>query len=166
MSIELVMPANRLILCRPLLLLLSIFLSIRVFSNESALPVLKTEKKRILPMLSFPQQRRLWVLALWVASRFLPLHWFSKCLTLIMQKSYNQKLIFKKYWSQRCATSFLLGSEMLIDIYKVCMWFCHILSYQYLNLYGLNCVSPKDVEAPTPVPQNVTLFANKASLQI
>ena len=35
-SIELVMPANRLILCRPLLPLLSIFLSIRVFFNESA----------------------------------------------------------------------------------------------------------------------------------
>ena len=37
MSIELVMPSNCLILCRPLLLLPSIFPSIRVFSNESAL---------------------------------------------------------------------------------------------------------------------------------
>ena len=37
MSIELVMPFNHLILCRPLLLLPSIFPSIRVFSNESAL---------------------------------------------------------------------------------------------------------------------------------
>ena len=37
MSIELVMPYNRLILCCPLLLLPSIFPSIRVFSNESAL---------------------------------------------------------------------------------------------------------------------------------
>ena len=37
MSIELVMPSNYLILCRPLLLLPSIFPSIRVFSNESAL---------------------------------------------------------------------------------------------------------------------------------
>ena len=36
-SIELVMPSNHLILCRPLLLLPSIFLSIRVFSNESVL---------------------------------------------------------------------------------------------------------------------------------
>ena len=36
-SIESVMPSNHLILCRPLLLLPSIFLSIRVFSNESAL---------------------------------------------------------------------------------------------------------------------------------
>ena len=36
-SIELVMPSNHLILCRPLLLLPSIFPSIRVFSNESIL---------------------------------------------------------------------------------------------------------------------------------
>ena len=37
MSIESMMPSNHLILCRPLLLLPSIFPSIRVFSNESAL---------------------------------------------------------------------------------------------------------------------------------
>ena len=37
MSIKLVMPSNHLILCHPLLLLLSIFPSIRVFSSESAL---------------------------------------------------------------------------------------------------------------------------------
>ena len=36
MSIESVMPSNHLILCRPLLLLPPIPLSIRVFSNESA----------------------------------------------------------------------------------------------------------------------------------
>ena len=39
MSIELVMPSNHLILCRPLLLLPSIFPSIRVFSNESSLHI-------------------------------------------------------------------------------------------------------------------------------
>ena len=37
MSIELVMPSNHLLLCYPLLLLPSIFPSIRVFSNESVL---------------------------------------------------------------------------------------------------------------------------------
>ena len=36
MSIELMMPSNHLIFCRPLLLLPSIFPSIRVFSNELA----------------------------------------------------------------------------------------------------------------------------------
>ena len=39
MSIELVMPSNHLILCWPLLLLPSIFPSIRVISNESALRI-------------------------------------------------------------------------------------------------------------------------------
>ena len=39
MSIELVMPSNQLIICLPLLLLPSIFPSIRVFSNESALRI-------------------------------------------------------------------------------------------------------------------------------
>ena len=37
MSIEMVMPSNHLILCRPLLLLYSVFPSIRVFSNEAIL---------------------------------------------------------------------------------------------------------------------------------
>ena len=41
MSIESVMPSSHLILCRPLLLLSSVFPSIRVFSNESALWVAK-----------------------------------------------------------------------------------------------------------------------------
>ena len=39
MSIESVMPSNHLILCHPLLPLPSIFPSIRVFSNESALSI-------------------------------------------------------------------------------------------------------------------------------
>ena len=39
MSIESVMPSNHLILCHPLLLLPSVFLSIRVFSNQSVLRI-------------------------------------------------------------------------------------------------------------------------------
>ena len=39
MSIESVMTSNHLILCHPLLLLASLFPSIRVFTNESALPI-------------------------------------------------------------------------------------------------------------------------------
>ena len=39
MSIELAMPSSHLILCRPLLLLPSIFLNIRVFSKESVLHI-------------------------------------------------------------------------------------------------------------------------------
>ena len=40
MSTESLMPSNHLILCHPLLLLPSIFLSIRVFSNESVLRIM------------------------------------------------------------------------------------------------------------------------------
>ena len=40
MSMEWVMPSNHLILCRPLLLLPSIFPSMRVFSSESALRIM------------------------------------------------------------------------------------------------------------------------------
>ena len=39
MSVESVMPSNQLILCHPLLLLPSIFPGIRVFTNESILPI-------------------------------------------------------------------------------------------------------------------------------
>ena len=39
MSVKSVMPSNHLILCRPLLFLPSIFPSIRIFSNESVLPI-------------------------------------------------------------------------------------------------------------------------------
>ena len=39
MSLKLVMPSNHLILCRPLLLLPSVFPSIRVFSKESVLSI-------------------------------------------------------------------------------------------------------------------------------
>ena len=39
LSIELVMPSNHLALCHPLLLLLSVFPGIKVFSNESALHI-------------------------------------------------------------------------------------------------------------------------------
>ena len=42
-SIELVMPSNHLTLCRPLLLLLSIFPRIRAFSNESVLHIMGAE---------------------------------------------------------------------------------------------------------------------------
>ena len=47
MSIESVMPSNHLILCRPLLLLPSIFPSIRVFSNESALHIKSTNQDKL-----------------------------------------------------------------------------------------------------------------------
>ena len=48
MSLELVMPPNHLILCHPLLLLPSIFSSIRIFSNESVLFASGGQSKNLL----------------------------------------------------------------------------------------------------------------------
>ena len=50
MSIELVMPSNHLILCCPILLLLSIFPSIRVFSNELGQSIGVSASASVLPM--------------------------------------------------------------------------------------------------------------------
>ena len=50
MSITLVMPSNHLILSCPLLLLFSVFLSIRVFSNESVLHIRWPASASVLPM--------------------------------------------------------------------------------------------------------------------
>ena len=55
MSIELVMPSNRLILCHPFLLLSWIFPSIRVFSNESFLYIRWPKKLRC------GQRNSLWI---------------------------------------------------------------------------------------------------------
>ena len=46
MSIVLVMPSNHLTLCHALILLPSIFASIRVFSNESTLRIIRLTRKR------------------------------------------------------------------------------------------------------------------------
>ena len=50
MSIESVMSSNHLFLCRPLLFLPSVFPSIRVFSNESALRISPNVSASVLPM--------------------------------------------------------------------------------------------------------------------
>ena len=50
MSFELVMASNYLILCRPLLFLPSIILSIRVFPNESVFHIGATASASVLPM--------------------------------------------------------------------------------------------------------------------
>ena len=54
MSIELVMPSNHLILCRLLLLLPSIFPSIRVFPNESVLHISSAQSLSLVQLFSTP----------------------------------------------------------------------------------------------------------------
>ena len=50
MSIESMMPSNHLILCRPLLILPSIFPSIRMFSSDSVLCIRVSASASVLPM--------------------------------------------------------------------------------------------------------------------
>ena len=60
MSIESVMPSNHLILCRPLLLLPSIFPSIRVFSNESVLHIKWPKYRSFISALVLPMNIQDW----------------------------------------------------------------------------------------------------------
>ena len=72
MSVELVMPSNHLILCHPLLLLSSIFSSIRVFSSESAHCIRWLKYWRFsLSISPFNEHPRIDVFELWCWRRFL-----------------------------------------------------------------------------------------------
>ena len=77
MSVESVMPSNHLILSRPLLLLPSVFPSIRVFSNKSAFYI------RWPKYWSFPNRRERFVCAVkqssfWAGSHIMcPIHWYE-----------------------------------------------------------------------------------------
>ena len=67
MSIELVMPSNHFILCHPLLLQPSIFPSIRVFSNKSALCI-RCQNIGVSPSTSvFPKDSKDWFPLGWTA---------------------------------------------------------------------------------------------------
>ena len=87
MSIKLVMPSNHLILCRPLLLLPSIFPSIRVFSNESVLHI-RWPKDWSFSFNISPSSE---------CSRLFPLEWSgwislqSKCLSRVFSDTTVQK---------------------------------------------------------------------------
>ena len=60
MSIELVMPSNHLILCHPLLLLPSVFPSIKVFSNESVLCISGQSIRASAPVSVLPKNIQDW----------------------------------------------------------------------------------------------------------
>ena len=94
MSIKLMMPSNHLILCCPILLLLSIFPSIRVFSNESALHIMWPKYWRfsfnISPSNEYPRLiffRTYWLdfLAVQGTLKSVPQHYSSKA--SILQRS-------------------------------------------------------------------------------
>ena len=93
MSIVSVMPSNHLILCHPLLLLPSIFSSIRVFSNKSALHIrwpkywsfsFNISPSNEHPGLIFFRKDRLDLLAVQGTLKRLPQHHSSKALVFFI----------------------------------------------------------------------------------
>ena len=80
MSIQSVMPSNHLILCHPLLLLPSIFPSIRVFSNESVLCIMWPEywSGVSLPSPMKVERQRMDVFELWCWRRLLRVPWAKR----------------------------------------------------------------------------------------
>ena len=81
MSIESVMPSNHLILCRPLLLLPSIFHRIRVFSNESAL------HPQVAKVLEFQLQHQSfqWILCF--------VHYYFPCVLIYFDQLYDMSKV-------------------------------------------------------------------------
>ena len=85
MSIELVMPSNHLILCRPLLLLPSIFPSIRVFSNESVLHIRWPNYWSFsFPMNSMKGSLWMWFIDLWKSTG---INTFSNIVKLVFKRN-------------------------------------------------------------------------------
>ena len=99
-SIQLVMPSNHVILCRPLLLLPSIFASIRVFSSESVLRI-RWPKYWSLGLISF---RIDWLdlLAVQGTLRSLLQHQFKNISSLALSFLYSSTLTsINDYWKNR-----------------------------------------------------------------
>ena len=109
MSIESVMPSNHLILCRPLLLP-SIFPSIRVFSNESALHIRLTQSGTHFSLTSWEGYISIFII-------------FSKKFTKSQTWSYvtldKWKLIIKEKLTKPCQAKLLLSLISYLEISEI-----------------------------------------------
>ena len=117
MTIEPVMPSNHLILCHPLLLLPSIFPSIRVFSNESAL----NQVTKVLEL-----QLQLSVLPMNIQGWF-PLGWTD--LMSLLSKGLSRVFSSTTIWKHQ----FLGAQPTLWSNSHFCTW---LLEKPYLWLHG------------------------------
>ena len=102
-STELVMPSNHLIFCRPLLLLPSIFPSIRVFSNESALRIRWPKYWSFSSTSVLPMNTQDWF----------PLEWTGLCSLRDSQESYPTP----QFKSINSSVLSFLYSPTIISIY-------------------------------------------------
>ena len=142
MSIESVIPSNHLIFCRPLLLLSSIFPSIRVFSSESVLHILRVasivrvasnppkpqgmtrDTERRVTMLSI-----LWILVLlWILSIHLVCFYFASPLVQTSLLS-TLKIYFSLYkvekqpFSVPTLSPLSSANKVLRQLTKLTLWY-------------------------------------------
>ena len=120
MSIESVMPPNHLILCHPLLLLPSIFPSIRVFSNESALHTMWPKYWSLASVLPVNIQGwlTLWLTDLILLSKGISRVFFSTTIwrhnSLVLSILYSQTLTFiHDYWKTIALTIWVFDGKVM-----------------------------------------------------
>ena len=127
MSIESVMPSSHLILCCPLLLLLSIFPSIRVFPNELALWVAKILERHF-------QQHPVGVYLGKILSKLV---WWGVKMKLVLTclklayMEFQSSVSFWQFWHR--------GSEMPVSLQKQKSVCCPVIPTHLLLLSWLFC---------------------------
>ena len=138
MSIKLVMPSNHLILCHPLLLLHSIIPSIRVFSNESALPT------------SWPKY---WNFSFSIShsNAYLGLISFRTNLTSLQSNGLSLSLSLFFNWRIIYLQNFVISCQMAT-------WISHryiyIYTYIYIYIYYIYIIPPFWASLPSPSPSH------------
>ena len=101
MSIESVMPSSHLILCHPILLLLSIFPSIKIFSNESV-PLIRWPKYCSFSFSISPSDEYSGLISLWI-------DWFDP---LAVQRTLKSLLQYHSSKHQLLILSFLYSPTL------------------------------------------------------
>ena len=149
MSIESVMPSDHLILCCPLLLLPSIFPSIRVFSNESVLhirwSVLRTSpSNEYLGLISFMIDWFDLLAAQGTLKSFLQRHSSKASIlqpsTFLLSSSHIHTWLLEKWTFVGHVTSLLFNtlSRFVIDFLpRVCLKFSYFTLLSLISLYNL-----------------------------
>ena len=133
MTIKLVMPSNHLILCRPLLLLPSIFPSIKVFSKESVLHIRWPNIGDSASTSVFPMNTQDWSPLGW--SDWISLQ--SKGLARVFSNESALRMRWPKYWS--FSFSIIPSKNPRADLLQN-------------GLVGSPC-SPRDSQEFSPTPQ-------------
>ena len=151
MSAESVMPSSQLMLCCPLLLLPSMFLSIRVFSSESALQIRLPEDWSFSFSISLPVNIQGWF-SLGLTGLISLL---SKGLSKVSSSSTDQKHQFfgaqSSLWSNSCIRTWLLiYLSSVCNLNRFCT--CSVQFSRSVVSDSLRPYEPQHVRPPCPSP--------------